>query len=76
METTFHLNANDLDANFLEALKKLFVGKDIVISVANEVDATEYLLSDANRKAALFKSMQEAESGPLISVNLNDYRAQ
>ncbi|OGX82495.1 hypothetical protein [Hymenobacter coccineus] len=76
METTFHLNANELDANFLEALKRLFVGKDIVINVADEVDTTDYLLSDADRKAVLFKSIQEAESGALVSVNLNDYRAQ
>ncbi len=74
METTFHLNENDLDANFLEVLKKLFVGKDIVINVADEVDTTEYLLSDSNRKAALFKSIQEAQEGALVSVNLDDYR--
>ncbi len=76
METTFHLNANELDANFLEALKKMFTGKDIVISVATEVDTTDYLLSDADRKATLFKSVQEAESGALVSVNLDDYRAR
>ncbi len=74
METTFHLNANDLDANFLEALKKLFTGKNIVINVADEVDVTEYLLSNADRKAALFKSIQEAQEGALVSVNLDDYR--
>ena len=76
METTFHLNANELDANFLEALKKLFVGKDIVISVAAEMDTTGYLLGDADRKAALLKSKQEAESGALVPVNLVDYRAE
>lgn len=74
METTFHLNANDLDANFLEALKKLFTGKDIVISVATEIDTTEYLLSDVERKTALLKSIQEAKTGALVSVDLNDYR--
>lgn len=76
METTFHLNANDLDANFLEALKKLFGGQDIVINVAAEGDATEYLLSDASRKAALLKSIQEAENGELVPVDLNAYRPQ
>ncbi|WP_375419358.1 hypothetical protein [uncultured Hymenobacter sp.] len=76
METTFHLNANDLDANFLKALKRLFSGKNIVINVAAEADTTDYLLDNAERKATLFKSVQEAESGQLISVDLNDYRPQ
>ena len=75
METTFHLNANDLDANFLEALKKLFNGKDIVISVAAEVDTTDYLLSDPARKAMLLKSIAEAGSGNLLSVKLTDYQS-
>ena len=76
METTFHVNVNDLDENFLAALKKLFTGQDIVISVAAEPDTTAYLLSDPERKARLLKSMQEAESGMLVDVNLNDYRAK
>lgn len=76
METTFHLNANELDANFLEGLKKLFSGKNIVLTVATEADTTEYLLSDAQRRARLAQSIAEAESGALVTVNLNDYRAQ
>ena len=75
METTFHLNASELNADFLEAVKKLFGGKDIIISVAAETDATEYLLSDPARKEMLLKSMQEAENGQLVSVNPADFRA-
>lgn len=75
METTFHLNANELNTDFLEAVKKLFGGKDIVISVTSKADTTEYLLSDPDRKDMLLKSIQEAESENLISVNLDDFRS-
>ncbi len=76
METTFRLNAQELDVNFLEAIKKLFADKNIVISVAAEADTTEYLLNDPARKAVLLNSIQEAENGNLLDVNLNDYRTQ
>lgn len=75
METTFHLNANELNTDFLEAVKKLFGGKDIIISVTSEADTTEYLLSDPERKQMLLKSIQEAEAEKLISVNLDDFRS-
>ena len=75
METIFHLNANDLDANFVEGLKKLFSGQNIVISVAAEADTTDYLLSDPARKALLLKSIAEAESGNLLAIKLTDYQS-
>lgn len=75
METTFHLNANELNTDFLEAVKKLFGGKDIIISVTSEADTTEYLLSDPERKQMLLKSIQEVEAEKLISVNLDDFRS-
>ena len=75
METVFHLNANDLYANFVEGLKKLFSGQNIVISVAAEADTTDYLLSDPARKALLLKSIAEAESGNLLAIKLTDYQS-
>ena len=64
-----------MDANFLEALKKLFNGKDIVISVAAEADTTDYLLRDPARKVMLLRFIAEAESGNLLSVRLTGYQS-
>lgn len=51
MYTSYHLNSNELNADFLESVKKLFKNKRITISIEEEMDETEYLLStDANRK--------------------------
>lgn len=74
METVFHLNARELDEKFLEGLKKLFEDKNIIISVEEIVDTTDYLLSDPERKERLFKSTEEAKNGELIAVNLDDYK--
>ena len=76
METSFRLNAADLDIRFLEALRQLFTDQNIVINVATEADTTDYLLSDPARKARLMQALKDAETGNLVSVNLADYAAQ
>ena len=53
METTYRLNADELDNRFIESLKSVFKNKEIEITVA-EIDDTEYLLrSQANREHLL-----------------------
>ena len=76
METTFHLNVNELDGRFVEALQKLFADQNVVINIATEPDTTEYLLSDPARKARLLHSIAEAEKGNVVAVNLDDYRVE
>jgi len=74
METTFHLNADELDSKFVKAVKALFTGQNLVISVATEMDTTDYLLSDPERKERLLQSMQQVKDGNLVNVSLDDYR--
>ena len=51
MYTSYHLNAKELNDDFLKSLKQLFKNKRITISMEEEMDDTEYLLStEANRK--------------------------
>jgi hypothetical protein len=53
MQTVYHLRTNELDNQFLEALKTLFKDKTIEI-IVTEVDETAYLLHlDANRERLL-----------------------
>jgi len=60
--TTYRLEANELNADFLKALKLLYKGKTISITVKEEMDETEYLLaSEANRD--MLKEALEAEEG-------------
>lgn len=72
MQTSYRLNAKDLDHHFLESLKVLFQDKEIEI-VVYEVDETAYLSrSEANQKR-LLAAIENAENGTnLITVNLEE----
>jgi len=53
MTTTYHLNASELNQQFLEQIKIEFGDKPIQVTIT-ELDETEYLLaSDANRNRLL-----------------------
>lgn len=41
MQINYTLNTNELDINFLEAIKLLFKDKDITISISNAEDKKE-----------------------------------
>lgn len=70
MQSTYRLNANELDTQFLEGLKTTFQGREIEI-VVYEVDETAYLMkSEANRER-LIVAKANADSGTnLIEVSL------
>jgi hypothetical protein len=53
MHTTFHIKAIELDENFLKTLKKLFGNKNLSITVEEEPDETEYLLSTPENRQML-----------------------
>ena len=53
MQTVYRLNADELNQQFLDALRTLFEDKEIEI-IVTEVDETAYLMqSEANRKRLL-----------------------
>ncbi len=70
MYTIYQLDAGELDEAFLEALRTLFHGKRIEITVA-ELDETEYLLrSEANRER-LLAAINNVENGrDLVETSL------
>jgi hypothetical protein len=78
MQTVFHLNASELDVNFLEALKTLFRDSDIAITVEtvsnghsdNDEDETDFLMQNPANQAMLETSMREADEGKLITVDM------
>ncbi|MBI1286480.1 MAG: hypothetical protein GC178_02775 [Flavobacteriales bacterium] len=73
MNTTFHLNSNELDEKFLKAVKTMFKGKKISIVIEDYQDETEYLtMSDANRDI-LEKRIKDVDDGKqTVKVNLDD----
>ncbi|NEQ65303.1 MAG: hypothetical protein F6K21_07365 [Symploca sp. SIO2D2] len=72
MESSFRLNARDLDQNFLESLKTLFQDKEIEI-IVYDVDETAYLSKSEGNRQRLLQAIKNVENGTnLIEVNLED----
>ena len=77
MSATYRLNANELDHNFLDALKAVFKDKEIEIVVTEAgqkgEDETEYLLkSPANRERLLAAIENVAQGRNLVAVTLDE----
>lgn len=73
LTSSFELNANELNSNFLESIKELFKNKKIEI-VISEIDETDYLnKSENNRKRVLEAIENVKNSKNLIEVDLKDF---
>lgn len=78
MQTVFHLNASELDVNFLEALKTLFRDSDIAITVEtvsnghsdNDEDEMDFLMQNPANRARLLEAIHNADTGNLITVDM------
>ena len=75
MITTYHLNTNELTVDFLKAIKSLYKGKTASITVEDEIDETEYLLASETNSNILHESLNQAEKGELITVNIGNTAA-
>ncbi len=74
MHTTYRLKADELDVQFIDALKAMYKSKEIEIVVCDtaeiEEDETEYLLDSAANRARLLKAIENVERRQnLVSVN-------
>ena len=70
MQTSYRLNAKDLDEHFLESLKALFQDREIEILVY-DVDETAYLSQSETNRQHLLAAIRNVEQGKnLIEVSL------
>lgn len=67
METTYRLNADELDNRFIESLKSVFKNKEIEITVT-EVDDTEYLFRSKGNKEHLLSAVDDVENNRNIII--------
>lgn len=67
METIYHLNADDLDEDFLEGLKTSFKHKEIEI-VVYERDETAYLLRSRANRDRLLGAIDDIEQNRSLVV--------
>ena len=67
MTTSFQLNADELDAAFVERVKTVFAHKLIEI-VVTEADETAALLADPARRERLLGAVADVEAGRNLVV--------
>lgn len=70
METTYRLNAKELSVDLVKSIQEAFKDKEIEITVTDEIDTTDYLLSTEANKKHLYKSLDELESGEGVPMTL------
>ena len=72
MEAIYKLKANEINTNLMETIKKLFVGKEITITVTSETDETTYLtMNPANEKHLLDNMLAE----PVVKFSGDEFKS-
>ncbi|MEO7313134.1 MAG: hypothetical protein ABIX01_22305 [Chitinophagaceae bacterium] len=74
MTTTFHVDSSELDSAFLDKIKLVFGKKKLLITVEEDNDATEALLSSDSNKLKFRQSIDELNTGNLVAVSLDELR--
>lgn len=73
MYTTYHFkSAAEINTDILDAIKTVFKGKSIVITVEEELDETAFLLSDPANRAMLTHSIAQDQNGASVTVTIPD----
>jgi hypothetical protein len=69
------MNSDDLNENFIAAIKAQFPHQTIEIAISEipqiEQDETAYLLSNPANKARLLKAIKDVENNQLIDVDID-----
>ena len=74
MYTLYKMNSDDLNENFIAAIKAQFPHQTIEISISGiqqvEQDETAYLLDNPINKARLLAAITQVENNQLIDVDI------
>ena len=73
MYTSFHLNTSELNEDFLKKVKAMFKSKRISITVEEDLDETEYLLSTPANRKHLENSLSNVKAGKMTKVNIDKH---
>jgi len=62
MELTYRLNANELNDEFINTIKKLYKGKELEVTVQVKEDETEYLLKNKANRSQLLSAVKDVKN--------------
>jgi len=66
MTTNYILSTSELNEGLLKSIKAAFGKKEIIISVSDSIDETEYLQNSVANKKSIEKSIQQIRKGDSI----------
>lgn len=69
MDTLIRMKPEDLNSSLIDFIKSSFKGKRIALHIyEDEMDETEYLLSDPQHKTEILQAVKEVEEGKNLKV--------
>lgn len=74
MTTPYKLNAKELSETVIKSIKEAFKGKDIEITVTDNIEETEYLLSTEANKSHLYQALEDIDQGKSILMTLAELK--
>ena len=76
MEAVYKLTSDEINASFIESVKKLFSGKDIVIRITSCADDTEYLSQYPANEKHILENMVAEPVKRFSGNEFGDYSSQ
>ena len=73
MTATYSISRDELNADFIEAIKRTFKTEKVFIQIDEVMDETEYLLSTPANKDFLEKSILQVKNGEVLKLDIEDY---
>ena len=73
MTATYTISREELNVNFIEAIKRTFKTEKVLIQIDEVMDETEYLLSSPATKDFLEKSILQVKNGEVVKLDIENY---
>nr|NQU91471.1 hypothetical protein [Bacteroidota bacterium] len=73
MEALFKIKATEIDSSFIESVKRLFKGKEIIIRITSPGDDSEYLASYKANKDHILENMAAEPTMRFSSEQFHHY---
>lgn len=73
MTATYSISRKELNADFIEAIKKTFKTERVIIQIEEVIDETDYLLSTLANTDFIEKSIQQVKNGEVTKLDIDKY---
>ena len=76
MEALYKIKANEIDIGFIEAIRKMFAEKEIIIRITEELDETEYLTRYKANELHIIENMVVEPTKSFTGAKFDEYTSK